>query len=42
MKLNRRELIQNSSLALGAFFSSQTLLALADTATTKTTKTKSF
>jgi gluconate 2-dehydrogenase gamma chain len=43
MKLNRRELIQNSSLTLGAFFSSQTLLALADTATTKTvTKTKSF
>lgn len=39
MKLNRRELIQNSTLALGAFFSSQTLLALADTATTKTTKT---
>jgi len=31
MKMNRRELIQSSSLALGAFFSSQTLLALADT-----------
>lgn len=42
MKLNRRELIQNSTLALGAFFSSQTLVALADTATTKTTKTKTF
>lgn len=42
MKINRRELIQNSTLALGAFFSSQTLVALADTATTKTIKTKTF
>lgn len=42
MKLNRRELIQNSSLVLGAFFSSQTLLALADASTTKATNTKPF
>jgi Gluconate 2-dehydrogenase subunit 3 len=42
MKLNRRELIQSSSLALGAFFSSQTLLALADASTTKTANTKTF
>jgi gluconate 2-dehydrogenase gamma chain len=42
MKLNRRELIQNSTLALGAFFSSQTLLALADSSTAKTVKAKTF
>jgi len=42
MKLNRRELIQTSSLALGAFFSSQTLLVLADTTSIKNANTKSF
>lgn len=42
MKLNRRELIQASSIALGAFFSSQTLTALADAETKAFNPGKTF